>query len=178
MFGNNPYAQGGWYNPQNPYSINGGPRAKSSLAPTFGALPPLHNKPASVLEFELTHFNPDLFNCVIIGPQQRKFFEVKTSNSTTVISKPGDTFALIKWAQHPTVEARGVLSFQRTGEFLKLSSDSTYVFPFFCNVLQSERIFFRYRTMMVSGKVYNWVPRASGIYVSINTTITHVLSRR
>lgn len=127
MFGNNPYAQGGWYNPQNPYSINGGPRAKSALSPTFGALPPLLNKPTSVVEFEFTHFNPDIFNCMIVGPQQRKFFEVKTSNSTTVISKPGETFALIKWAQHPTVEAKGVLSLQRTGDFLKLSSDSTFV---------------------------------------------------
>ncbi|PPQ78771.1 hypothetical protein CVT25_010644 [Psilocybe cyanescens] len=148
MFGNNPYAQAGWYNPQNPHSINGGPwRPKTTLPPTFGALPPLDQKPASVLEFEFTSFSPDIYNCIVMGPKRRKFFEIRTTSNITVISKPEEQFALIKWSQHPTVEARGALSLQRTGDFLKLSSDSTY------------------RTMSISGKIYVWVPRDNGVYL-------------
>jgi len=55
MFTNNPYAQGGWRNPQNPHPINQSPwRPNSSHPPTFGALqvPNLNEKTASVLTFE------------------------------------------------------------------------------------------------------------------------------
>lgn len=135
MFGSNPYAQAGWYNPQNPHSINGGPwRPKTSLPPTFGALPPLDQQPSSVLEFEFTSFSPDIYNCIIIGPKQRKFFEIRTTSNMTIISKPDEQFALIKWSHHPTIEARGALSLQRTGEFLKLSLDSTCVIFLFVSL--------------------------------------------
>ncbi|KAF8970796.1 hypothetical protein BDZ97DRAFT_2044344 [Flammula alnicola] len=149
MFVNNPYAQAGWYNPQNPHSINQGPwRPNSSDPPTFGALPPLNDKPASVLTFEFTSFNPNVFNCIVTGPKNRKFFEVRTAGGTTVVSKPGEEFAFIQWNQHPTVEARGVLARQLTKDFLKLSEDQTY------------------RSMLISGKLYAWIPRgSSGIYV-------------
>ncbi|KAF9477801.1 hypothetical protein BDN70DRAFT_945970 [Pholiota conissans] len=149
MFTNNPYAQAGWYNPQNPHSINDGPwHPNSSYPPTYGALPPLDDKPASVLTFTFTSFNPDLFNCVVVGPKDRKYFEVRTQDNNTIISKPGEQFASIQWARHPTVEARGILSRQLTKDFLKLSSDQTY------------------RSMLVGNKVYSWIPRGSrGIYL-------------
>ncbi|KAH9475571.1 hypothetical protein JR316_0012687 [Psilocybe cubensis] len=148
MYSNNPYAQAGWHNPQNPHSINGGPwRPKTSLPPTFGALPPLDHKPSSVVEFYFTSFSPDIFNCVVWGPNQRKFFEIRTPSNITVISKPDEQFALIKWSQHPSVEAKGCLSLQRTGDFLKLSPDSSY------------------RTMKIASKTYIWVPRDNGIYL-------------
>ncbi|KAF8970311.1 hypothetical protein BDZ97DRAFT_2071784 [Flammula alnicola] len=148
MFVNNPYAQAGWYNPQNPHSINEGPwRPNSSHPPTFGALPPLNDKPASVLSFEFTSFNPDVFNCIVTGPKNRKFFEVRTAGSTTVVSKPGEEFASIQWARHPAVEARGVLARQLTKDFLKLSDDQTY------------------RSMLIGGKLYAWIPRAQVVFI-------------
>lgn len=124
MFTNNPYAQAGWHNPQNPHSINQSPwRPNSSHPPTFGALPNLNENPASVLTFEFSSFNPDILNCLVTGPKGRKFFDIRTSNSTTIISKPGEAFATIYWARHPMVEAPGVISRQATGDFIKLSQD-------------------------------------------------------
>ena len=129
MFVNNPYAQAGWYNPQNPQSINQSPwRPNSSQPPTFGALPNLNEKPASVLTFEFSSFNPDILNCLVTGPKSRKFFDIRTSNSTTIISKPGEPFATIRWARHPMVEAPGVVARQATGDFMKLSQDQAWVF--------------------------------------------------
>jgi hypothetical protein len=125
MFTNNPYAQGGWYNPQNPSSINNAPwHPNATHPPTFGALPPVDNEPTS-LTFTFAAFNPDLFNCIVTGPKDKKYFEIRTSAGTTIFSKPGDQFASIQWGRHPAVEARGVLSHQLTKDFLKLSSDQT-----------------------------------------------------
>ncbi|PPQ68543.1 hypothetical protein CVT26_003352 [Gymnopilus dilepis] len=150
MFGSNPYAQAGWYNPQNPFSINAGPwQPGSSNPPTFGALPSQSNS-KSVLTFEFSSFHPDIFNCMVTGPKQRKFFEVKTANNNTVISKPEGPFAIIHWAQRPTVEASGVIAFQRTGEYLKLAPDRSH------------------RTVTVSGRNYAWVPGQNGIGLYTN----------
>lgn len=126
MFSNNPYAQAGWPNPTNPHSINDGPWRPNTHPPTYGALPPLDNKPASVLVFTFTSFNPDLFNCVVTGPNNSKYFEVHTNSGTTVISKPGQQIAAIQWTRHPTVEASGIIARQLTKDFLKLSNDQTY----------------------------------------------------
>jgi len=126
MFVNNPYAQAGWYNPQNPYSVGNGGWSPSGHPPTFGSLPPIENRPASVLTFEF-YLNPDALNCKVIGPNKMQYFDIKTTLNSTVIFKPGDQFGIINWGQQPIVEARGILPRQRTGEFLKLSTDQTYV---------------------------------------------------
>ncbi|KAF8162595.1 hypothetical protein B0H34DRAFT_650377 [Crassisporium funariophilum] len=149
MFSNNPYAQAGWHNPQNPYSINGGPwRSNTWHPPTFGALPAPQDNPTSVLTFEFSDFNTDILNCLVTGPSHRKFFEIRsTGPGSTSIYKMGDSFAVIQWQRHPTVEARGVLAQQRAGDFLKLSSDQSY------------------RTMTINGRTYAWIPRANGIYL-------------
>ncbi|KAF8874704.1 hypothetical protein CPB84DRAFT_1689988 [Gymnopilus junonius] len=150
MFGSNPYAQAGWYNPQNPLSINSGPwQPNSSNPPTFGALPSQSGS-KSILAFEFSSFNPDIFNCLVTGPKQHKFFEVKTTSNNTLVSKPEGPFAIIHWAQRPTVEASGVIAFQRTGGFLKLTSDRSH------------------RTMTVNGKSYAWVPGSNGINLYTN----------
>ena len=82
MFVNNPHAQAGWYNPQNPQSINQSPwRPNSSKTLTFGALPNLNETPASVLTFALSFFNPDILNCLVTGPKSRRFFDIRNSNS-------------------------------------------------------------------------------------------------
>ncbi|KAF8147693.1 hypothetical protein B0H34DRAFT_785801 [Crassisporium funariophilum] len=144
MFTNNPYAQAGWYNPENQSSINRLPwRPPSEDSPTFGALPAPDENPASVLRFEFSSFNPDILNCIVTGPGNRRFFDITTPTpGATFISRPGDAFAVINWQGHSSVEARGIFARQRTKDFLKLSSDQWY-----------------------SGKLFAWVPRRTGIYL-------------
>lgn len=130
MYSNNPYAQGGWYNPQNAHSINGSPWCPNPLhPPTFGALPPAQTNP-SILTFEFSAFQPDILNSVVTGPNNCEFFTIRTPTpNCTMIYKPGTllAFSTITWGQtHPTVEAEGILSRQRTGEFLKLSADNRW----------------------------------------------------
>ncbi|KDR65215.1 hypothetical protein GALMADRAFT_148873 [Galerina marginata CBS 339.88] len=146
---NNPYAQAGWYNPQNPHSINQWPWRPHSSSPTFSALPSFLERPTSVHKFTFTSFNPDITNCVALGPNQQNYFSVQTNGSITTVSKANHQTpaAVIQWGQHPTVEAANFLVPQRTSEFLKLSQDQTH------------------RTMMADGKTYGWIPREDGIYL-------------
>ncbi|KAF9522958.1 hypothetical protein CPB83DRAFT_878153 [Crepidotus variabilis] len=147
MFVNNPYAQAGWHNPQNPNSINGTPwNVAARTPPTFGALPSPDSRPPSFLTFEFS-LNPTIFNSIVTGPKKNKYFEISTAAGTTTISKPGSQFAMIVWSQHPTVEASGVLARQRATDFLRLSADHSH------------------RSMIIAGRNYAWVPRESGIYL-------------
>ena len=127
MYCNNPYAQGGWYNPQNSHSINNSPWCANALhPPTFGALPASQTN-ASILSFEFSSFQPDILNSVVTGPNNREFFTIKTATpACTVIYKSGTTspFCTINWQANPTVEAEGILDRQRTGEFLRLSGNN------------------------------------------------------
>ena len=127
MYSNNPYAQGGWYNPQNAHSINSSPWCPNALhPPTFGALPPAQTNP-SILTFEFSAFQPDILNSVVTGPNNCEFFTIRTPTpACTVIYKAGTPFCTITWQTHPTVEAEGILSRQRTGEFLKLAADNRW----------------------------------------------------
>ncbi|KAF9474790.1 hypothetical protein BDN70DRAFT_898698 [Pholiota conissans] len=149
MFTSNPYAQAGWYNPQNPLSINNAPwNPNASHPPTYGALPPLDYRPASVLAFTFASFNPDVFNCIVTGPKDKKYFDIRSNSGNTIIMKPGGQLASIHWDRHPSVEVTGILPRQYTKDFLKLSSDHTY------------------RDMVIGNKVYAWIPRGShGIYL-------------
>lgn len=127
MFTNNPYAQGGWYNPQNPASINDEPwRAGLAHPPTFGALPTF-DKPSSVLTFNFSSFNPDFLNCIVTGPGNTKYFEISTNPNTnkTTISKPGAQMGTIEWREHPIIEAPGLITRQLSLDFLKVSNDRT-----------------------------------------------------
>ncbi|KDR70436.1 hypothetical protein GALMADRAFT_144731 [Galerina marginata CBS 339.88] len=155
MYVNNPYAQAGWHNPENPFSINDGPWHPNALhAPTFGALPSPTNCPQSILTFEFrfgSKIGQDVLNCTVFGPRQLKFFDIQTNSfGRTIISKSGNPFAAIQWSQtqnNCTVEAKGVVALQRVGQFLVLSQDQ------------------RVRSMFICGKSYTWVPRQSGIYL-------------
>ena len=120
MLGNNPYTAGGWYNPQNPLS---GPwRPNTPDSPTFGALPG-QGGAGSLMTFEFCSLNPNVLNCVVIGPKKRTFFSIRSTSNNTVISKPEGAFAIIHWADRPTVEASGSIPFQRAADFLRLASD-------------------------------------------------------
>uniref|UniRef100_A0A8H7XQT3 Uncharacterized protein n=1 Tax=Psilocybe cubensis TaxID=181762 RepID=A0A8H7XQT3_PSICU len=149
MYTNNPYAQAGWSNPQNPHSINERPSLNAILAacpPTYGALPPyqVDVKENINLTFQFLCAD-DALNCIIIGPNSKKLFEVRTTqNVTRVIDESNDVFGNIRWSSHPTLEVRGILSERQTRDFLRLSSDK------------------RFRTMIIQGKSYVWIPVKNG----------------
>ncbi|KAH9479074.1 hypothetical protein JR316_0007651 [Psilocybe cubensis] len=109
MYTNNPYAQAGWSNPQNPHSINERPSLNAILAacpPTYGALPPyqVDVKENINLTFQFLCAD-DALNCIIIGPNSKKLFEVRTTqNVTRVIDESNDVFGNIRWSSHPTLE--------------------------------------------------------------------------
>ncbi|KAF8967371.1 hypothetical protein BDZ97DRAFT_1656605 [Flammula alnicola] len=154
MFILNPYAQAGWYNPQNPHSINDNNWLNSWSHPgTFGALPSSQGSSApaltSAVTFEFTSFNPDVLNCqcVVVGPTNSKVLNIRTRWDVTMIFKAEDPWAVIRWTEHPTIEANGIITPQPAGSFLKLSPDGCY------------------RTMLVDGKNYAWVPRTDGTYL-------------
>ncbi|EAU80786.2 hypothetical protein CC1G_04896 [Coprinopsis cinerea okayama7 len=148
MFGSNPYAAGGWYNPQNPLSINGGGHPwfpNSNLPPTFGALPTA-NYSSSRLAFEFAPAQPDILNCTVDGPNRNTYFRVATANGATVIMKPrNEGMARIEWGTEPSVEIRNIIPRANASHWLRLSQDQSH------------------RTMVVNGRNYVWIPRGGAI---------------
>ncbi|KIK02655.1 hypothetical protein K443DRAFT_511697 [Laccaria amethystina LaAM-08-1] len=143
MFTNNPYAQAGWYNPQNPHSINGQPwNANAPHPPTFGALPSQNGSTPTKLTFEF----PDVLNCAVTGPGGKTYLSIVSNNASTLISKPnGEPVARVEWQAQPLVEIRNVVGRQLVSSWLPLSADHSY------------------RTMTVGGRAYAWVPRSGSI---------------
>ena len=165
MFTNNPYAQGGWHNPQNVLSINNAPWVPNAWhPPTFGALPASQTN-SSILTFEFSSFQPDILNSVVTGPNNSEFFTVRTPTpGYTVIYKAGAPFATITWQHNPIVEAGGIITRQRASDFLKISPDNRYEISF----LQYNcfaNFFFSHRLMTVNYKTYAWIPRGRDVYV-------------
>jgi hypothetical protein len=136
MFGNNPYAAGGWYNPQNPLSINGGGHPmfpNAAPPPTFGALPPA-SYTTSTLKFEFTPAQPDILNSTVNGPNGTTYLRIATQNGVTVITKPrNESLARIEWQATPIVEIRNVIPKANASQWLRLSQDQRsglfYVYP-------------------------------------------------
>ncbi|TFK37735.1 hypothetical protein BDQ12DRAFT_705707 [Crucibulum laeve] len=151
MYSNNPYAQGGWYNPANPNAAGQPGHPQGSYPPTFGALPGSSGTATSVIEFKFNSFNIDIFNCVVRGPKDVVYFTVSSDTTypeTTTIAKPGgQVIGTVEWHQHPFVEVRGQVAKQRVSQWLTMSADSSH------------------RTMTVHGRTYAWVPRGNGIYL-------------
>ncbi|EAU89308.1 hypothetical protein CC1G_03573 [Coprinopsis cinerea okayama7 len=128
---NNPYAQGGWVNPQNPYSIND-PRGSGAPPPSiYGALPYSQSQgPPRFVEFQFTGLNPDVLNCIVMGPNARHCYTIATSpassNSPSVTGIRNDrgvVVAKIEWYQRPSVEAPEFLPKQYAGQWMPLSND-------------------------------------------------------
>ncbi|RDB19269.1 hypothetical protein Hypma_013517 [Hypsizygus marmoreus] len=148
MFTNNPYAQGGWSNPQNPLSINNSVWGSQSppQPSVFGALPSAApSSPPKILTFLFVSFNPTILNCTVVGPQSQKYFDITTSSpnygAASIFRKANQAFAIIEWHQQPTLEIYGVISKQGAARWLELSHDQGY------------------RSMQVHGKWYAWVTR-------------------
>ncbi|KAG6915920.1 hypothetical protein DXG01_009250 [Tephrocybe rancida] len=150
MFTNNPYAQGGWYNPANPLSINNGTwGSQSAPQPSvYGALPnAIPPAPPKILTFYFVSLRPNILNSTVIGPQSQKYFDISTSSpnvgASTVFLKSGQPFAAIEWTNQPAVEVYGLVPRQTTARWMELSRDQSY------------------RSIQVHGKWYAWVPRDS-----------------
>lgn len=146
MLTNNPYAQGGWHNPQNPHSINDqGWNSNASHPPTFGALPAFTSSPPTNLVFEFT----DVLNCAVKGPGGKPYLVIATNQTSTTITKPnGEPVARVGWQTHPWVEVVNIINRQTTSLWLQLSSDLSY------------------RTMTFGGRPYAWVPNGGSIVLS------------
>ena len=147
----NPYAQAGWYNPQNQYSIDNDARSPSnSSSPPqpsiFGALP--CSTPTTFLTFRSTSFQPDILTCDVLGLDHRPYCKVindSPSPGVTVfrnmLSHDMRGFAIIDWRQpSAVVEVSDVVPRQPVNHWLLLSQDRRYVQPFY--VLQGLFVFF------------------------------------
>ncbi|GLB35692.1 hypothetical protein LshimejAT787_0212570 [Lyophyllum shimeji] len=148
MFTNNPYAQGGWPNPQNPLSINNATWGKDSppQPSVYGALPnAVPPSPPNILTFLFVSLNPTILNCTVVGPHAQKYFDVTTNSpnvgASTIFLKAGRPFAVVEWHNQPTVEIYGVAPRQAAARWLELSHDRAY------------------QSMQVQGRWYAWVPR-------------------
>ncbi|CAA7266887.1 unnamed protein product [Cyclocybe aegerita] len=129
MYGNNPYAQGGWFNPENPHSIN----APSWSVPAIrqpsilGALPRIAGGENSQLTFRLAPIHPDIFNCSLIGPSGHTILTVSSEftemGAYTHFRKDGAILATIDWCQKPTVVIHGIVNKQPISQWLSLSAD-------------------------------------------------------
>lgn len=131
---NNPYAQAGWVNPENPWSINQPQPGRLGGAPSvYGALPQLlvgqTNRP-DLLEFQLSGFNPDILNCIVMGPNARHCFSVTTgppsaqrAACTFVKNGTGNVVSTIEWDHTPIVQVTGMVSKCLASALISLSPE-------------------------------------------------------
>ncbi|TRM60324.1 hypothetical protein BD626DRAFT_571744 [Schizophyllum amplum] len=147
----NPFAQGGWYNPGNPNSVNEGRWSPHSPAQPsmFGALP--FAQAGSPQEFHSFTFSlrPSILSSTVTGPRDKMYIAVVTDNPkpgfTLLHLAEGKAFGVIQWAQRTIIEVRDIVRKQFASDFLKLSDDGTS------------------RIMEARGKTYAWVPKSDFI---------------
>ncbi|EDR00903.1 uncharacterized protein LACBIDRAFT_333766 [Laccaria bicolor S238N-H82] len=124
---NNPYAQGGWYNPQNPHSINSQPWLHYSHPATYGVLPSVETTPPTKLSFEFSPTHPNILNSSVTGPGSQTYLSAMSVQYSTIVTKSnGDPVARIEWHTHPWVEVPGVVDRQLVSQWLPLSADMSY----------------------------------------------------
>jgi hypothetical protein len=92
---------------------------------------PLHSVSTSddLTNFHISAFNPTILNSTVFAPHSRPILRVTTDNTApgyTIWKDNSDrNIALVKWQDHPEVEMPSVVSRQRVGEWLVLSSNAT-----------------------------------------------------
>ena len=90
----------------------------------FGALP-YPADPSSMHSFFFTSYNPNIFNCTIVGPKAQPAYQIVTDNSmpgySVVKNVQGHNVSLVEWQAHPAVEIRGMVSKQHVKDWLRLS---------------------------------------------------------
>ncbi|KAH9481711.1 hypothetical protein JR316_0006238 [Psilocybe cubensis] len=149
MFTNNPYAQGGWYNPENPMSIN--TRVSASYVPSvFGSLPVLESGTGErSLTFQLIPNKPDILNSSIMAPTGNPCIQITSNYNSapcTYFRKcDGTVLAYIEWSNRPMVCIPGILEKVYVSRWLVLSPDR------------------RSRTMVARDRPLIWVPKDNQI---------------
>ncbi|PPQ64147.1 hypothetical protein CVT24_008777 [Panaeolus cyanescens] len=137
MYNNNPYAQGGWYNPENPLSINPAPwnLPPTSQPSVLGALPTLGSSSSDqrVLTFRMTPASPDVLNASVLGPKGQTVCVISTDYNAapirTIFQKAdGALMGYIEWSSHgSTVTITGGVHKKPAGQWLPLSADKSYL---------------------------------------------------
>ncbi|TEB25216.1 hypothetical protein FA13DRAFT_1765892 [Coprinellus micaceus] len=140
MHGTNPYAQAGWYNPQNPNTINTQSWGISAASgPSIFA--PRHALP-TVLTFHYVLPKPNVLNCTITGPTSIPYLDVTSDGARTIFRRPdGQGIACIEWSSNPTVEIISTVMKQPVGQWIRLSADRAH------------------RSITINGKEFIWVFR-------------------
>ncbi|KAL0950438.1 hypothetical protein HGRIS_010388 [Hohenbuehelia grisea] len=140
MYTNNPYAHWQQGNKQT---------FPSSTPSVYGALP--FSGPASkpaIITF-VFDLNPNLFNCVVTGPDNQLIYTITTDNPrpgfTLMANARGQPIVVVEWQAHPIVEVRDAIQKQHTSRFLPLNSDRNA------------------RHMEVRGKRYTWAPGTNAL---------------
>ncbi|KAJ7249747.1 hypothetical protein B0H12DRAFT_1019520 [Mycena haematopus] len=139
----NPYGMGDWSTSSNPDANS--TRNTAPQPSVFGALPyPTQNQLSMFISFRFTSFSPTILNCTVVGPHARTYFHIATD-----IPKPGFTVftntnnepvIIIEWLTQPVLEIRGIVSKQKSAQWLSLSAEN------------------RYRTMTAKGTTFVWAP--------------------
>ncbi|TFK73372.1 hypothetical protein BDN72DRAFT_869127 [Pluteus cervinus] len=135
--------------------------ATQGQAPSvFGALPYPSGFPTSdYFTYQFTEFQPDIFNCTVVGPQLQICYKVLTDEHNpgyTVLKDDKDkNTALIEWQTRPLVEIRSVLPKRPVGDWLPLSAAKIS------------------RTMELKGTTYTWAPqdKSVNLYSGSHATI-------
>ncbi|KAF6760266.1 hypothetical protein DFP72DRAFT_1097034 [Ephemerocybe angulata] len=117
---------------------------ENSTPTIFGALP-YPSDPSVMTSYFFTAFNPNIFNCNVVGPKNQPHYRIVTDNTmpgyTAVQDAAGKNVALIEWQKLPAIEIRGMVPKQHVMTWLRL-----------CPNRDS-------RAMEVRGVKYFWVPR-------------------
>ena len=134
MFTTNPYAQAGWYNPENPHSINNNATWGNQSPPPasiLGALPTTTPpSPPSTITLVFTSFSPTILDSTVVGPKFQKYFTISSSRSssghsfTTFYKHNGESVAIVEWRQLPTVQIRDIVPMQSTAHWLRPGPDT------------------------------------------------------
>ena len=113
MFYNNPFES--WAQGQS---------ATPSVPSVYGALP-YPSDPSTMTSFFFTSYNPNIFNCTVVGPKAQPYYNIVTDNQmpgyTVVKNMEGKNVSLVEWQQHPSIEIRGMVSKQQVSNWLQLS---------------------------------------------------------
>ncbi|KAF9023263.1 hypothetical protein BDZ89DRAFT_990021 [Hymenopellis radicata] len=156
----NPYAQGGWANPQNqdcisnvPWSLSSPPQPSVYGALPFAGEPQYAQDTMHRFGFK---YEQTILKSIVFGPHNKPCFRVAHDlpkpGMTTFTDTEGRDFALIDWHDGaPQVEMKGLLEKQAVSSWMPLSSD------------QSQR------AMFARGKGCSWIPNQNSICLFAST---------
>ncbi|KAF9051438.1 hypothetical protein BJ165DRAFT_885244 [Panaeolus papilionaceus] len=136
------------YTATNPFDVWNFGQANGTPS-VYGALPYPSASSANLVTFYFTHFNPNILNCAVIGPQAQTYFRVITDNHmpgyTVIKNSEGKNVSLIEWQNHPFIEIRGLLAKQHVRSWMGLTPDNSA------------------RMTTIRGVQYTWTPREKSI---------------